>query len=330
MINHLGETNGKYGEIAGENFQFICPNHPFIRDVLIPKAVSLVEDHGFQGIFIDRIRYPSLVTGLDNQFCCFCDWCQQRASEQGLDMLEVKSNVHRFLAKISEMRGGDLDELAERIRSGSIFEFFNCSGLAAFYEFRERSIASVAKEVHRALHPRGKRVGLDLFSPSLGPLVSQNYSLLEEGGDWIKAMTYCFAKGPASLPLEVALLMEAVEGLNPHLFRQSLANLANAIFGLEVSVSWGEQKSIGPATGIVTAEFLKARSLVKTQIPIYFGFEAVNMPGICDVDPPQMAEYADAIRKAHLDGFVLCWTLPLMAEKNIRVFGELLKSFYSS
>jgi len=59
------------------------------------------------------------------------------------------------------------------------------------------------------------------------------------------------------------------------------------------------------------------KNIYNVKIPIYPGFEAVNLPGICEVGLEQMSQYGDAYQKLDLEGFILCWTLPLIADENI-------------
>lgn len=326
MINHLGEINTQWDYIQSENFQFICPNHPFVRDTLSPRAITLVEKHGFDGIFLDRIRYPSIVTGIDNQFCCFCNWCQQKASEHGVDLIETKGRVNDLLARIKKMTESELSEIGGRLKSGSVLELLHSDrGLSSFYHFRENSIISIVKEIYEVLHQQGRDVGLDLFSPSLSPLVSQNYPLLSRYGDWIKSMTYCFGRGPAGLSLEVGLAIDALHRLNPGLPDEALESFVNDWLGVDVSVRWRDEKKISPAGAILASEMDKARKIFKIDIPVYPGLEAVNLPGICDVGPGEIGQYGDVILKQNLDGFILCWTLPLIPQENIQTIARYLE-----
>jgi len=324
MINHRNEINGQWGNIPGENFKFICSNHPFVRDVLIPRAVSLVDRHGFDGIFLDRIRYPSIVTGLDNQFCCFCPHCRRKAAGRGLDLNEIKVHVAHLLIEIKEMREEDLLQVSAKLRANVDLDVLHSyEPLTRFYEFREECIAVVVEEVFNALHKRGKEVGLDLFAPSLSPLVSQNYCLLSHCGDWIKAMTYCFARGPAGLPLEFGLVLNSLTEL-AHLSDACLERLVRDWVGTDLSISWRDEKTIGPPRAILSRELEKARKDYNVKIPVYPGLELVQLPGVCEVGAAEMEQYMEAFAATQVEGFVLSWTVPLMAEENVEAIAVYL------
>jgi len=318
MVNFRGDINPSWGKIQSENFQFVCPNHQFIDDVVVPNTLQLVDKHGFDGIFLDRIRYPSFITGIDNQFCCFCEWCQKKAEKQALDLDKVKIRINQLLEKIKNLMDKELLNFGNKIRNSSLRQVVSSSSsLSKFYEFRENSVIAIVKKIYDKMHERKKEVGLDLFSPSLSPFVSQNYPLLSNFGDWIKTMSYCFGKGPAALPFEAGLLVEMLHQLNPKLSDEALEAFISDIIGTDIRLLWRDDKKIEPAIDILTAEMNKVHNIYNIKIPVYPGFEAVNLPGICDVGPSQMKQYGDAYQKLDLDGFILCWTLPLIADENI-------------
>ncbi len=326
MVNYRGDVNPSWGKIQSENFQFICPNHPFIHDVVVPRALELVDRHGFDGIFLDRIRYPSFISGIDNQFCCFCEKCRKKAKGQGLDLDNVKIFINELLDKIKDLTDKELIDFGREIRSSSLRQVAaSYSTLAEFYDFRENSVISVVRKIYSEMKERRKEVGLDLFSPSLSPFVSQNYPVLSDYGDWIKTMSYCFGKGPAALPFETGLLVEILHKLNPKLTDNALEAFISDVIGTDIRLVWRDDKKIGPAVDILTAEMNTVRNLYQIKIPVYPGFEAVNLPGICDVGADQMAQYGEAYKKLEFDGFILCWTLPLIAEDNIKLISQYVR-----
>ncbi len=325
MINYLGRKNAPWGYIQSENFQFICPNHSFVKEVLIPRSINLVEKHGFDGIFLDRIRFPSMVTGLENHFCCFCKSCQQKAFNYGFDLIRFQNYISNIIHRIKNISELDLNYVGNVLETGSAYGLFNLdSELSKFYKFREGCIISIVKNIYTEMHYRNKEVGLDLFSPSLSPLVSQNYSQLCKYSDWIKSMSYCYAKGPASLPLEISSIIKIFQQINKDLKYDTLEVLMGKLIGINNFIISHNDEKISPITDILKHELYKARTLFNVNIPIYPGFEAVNLPGVCDVGEKEMEQYLRVLIDENLDGFILSWTLPLMAKENIKVFANYL------
>jgi hypothetical protein len=330
MINYLGEINSPWGQIQSENFQFICPNHSLVKDVLIPRSINIVEKHDFDGIFLDRIRFPSMVNGLENNFCCFCELCQKKASEYGYDLLKFKNSILKIIKNIKNATEYDLIHVGNVLKAGSLFDLLYLDDdLSEFYKFRERCITSIVKDISSEMRQRDKEVGLDLFSPSLSPFVSQNYSQLCKYCDWIKSMSYCYAKGPASLPLEIISIIEILQILNKNFAYESLEVLISDVLGIENFFISHKDKKIGPIFDILINEMYKARKLYKVKRPIYLGFEAVNLPGICDVGQREMEQYLQVLINGKLDGYILSWTLPLISDENIKVFANYMSNFES-
>ena len=51
--------------------------------------------YDFDGVFIDKIRFPSMANGLQDVFSCFCPYCIEKAAHSGLDLDEVKSILNK-------------------------------------------------------------------------------------------------------------------------------------------------------------------------------------------------------------------------------------------
>ena len=85
--------------------------------------------------------------------------------------------------------------------------------LERFMKFRCDSVTGLVAELAGEARRLGRTVSLDLFSPSLAPLVGQDYRGLSRHCSWAKPMTYRSALGPAGLRLEIPALFEGVERL---------------------------------------------------------------------------------------------------------------------
>ncbi len=217
ILNSEGKRgNGRIGvwEQLGkgdENFLFICPNNHRILDKVFRVYESLLNDLDIDGVMLDRIRYPSVVNGFESLFSCFCDFCQSKfRSEQGFSLTSLKQPIRDFFARL---KGITLDELRDEWRS--IDSLWERSGLMELSAFRKRAIFETVGRFGEFARSRNLKVGLDLFSISLSPIVSQDYEMLSGTCDWIKPMIYCHAMGPAGLPLEISSIRKALQVLNP-------------------------------------------------------------------------------------------------------------------
>ena len=113
-------------------------------------------------------------------------------------------------AFINEARG-DVHIAAGQLWTDVVLK--TSSLLREFLRFRSESITGLIADASREARTRGRRVALDLFTPSLAPVVGQDYRRLGAHADWVKPMTYRVARGPASLRLEVPALVKNLAGL---------------------------------------------------------------------------------------------------------------------
>ena len=51
---------------------------------------SLFSDCGFDGVFLDRIRTQSFVSGVGGVLNCGCPLCEARFAEEGVDLAQVR------------------------------------------------------------------------------------------------------------------------------------------------------------------------------------------------------------------------------------------------
>ena len=52
-------------ELLHENFRFACPNHPGVTANILAHLDVLLQRYDFDGVFLDKIRFPSPANGLD-------------------------------------------------------------------------------------------------------------------------------------------------------------------------------------------------------------------------------------------------------------------------
>ena len=211
VVNWRGARSrgwGGWAEKGGdveETFRFACPNNPAVREKTTLRLRELLQRYDFKGVFLDKIRFPSPANGADEMLSCFCDHCRGAAKAEGLDLNAV--------VKIFTDRALDANALPlHRSCSGHWLDSIADAHplIARFLAFRTKSVARLVAQLADECRRLGRSVSLDLFSPSLAPLVGQDYQRLKECCDWAKPMTYRLARGPAGLRLEIPALIEGV------------------------------------------------------------------------------------------------------------------------
>ena len=200
----------EHGNDVRETFRFVCPNNPDARRKTLSRLAELLGRYPFDGVFLDKIRFPSPANGIDEVVSCFCPHCHQAAASRGLDLSAVARMFERrdFAAQIRpepalpDAASPWLESLLEPK-----------SLLARFVRFRCESVTGIIAAAHEVATAQNRKVALDLFSPGLATVVGQDYRALRPYAVWAKPMTYRVALGPASLRLEVPSLADGLARL---------------------------------------------------------------------------------------------------------------------
>ncbi len=179
---------------GGEEFEFLCPNKVRQEEAFLSRFEEILGLADFDGVFLDRIRFPSPANGIGEMLTCFCDTCKEMSSATGSAFEEA---VHGFVKKLGSKIG--MDEVLETLK-----EFYRITG--EFLEFRKSSVLQLLASYADRARNLGLEVGVDLFSPSLRNIVSQDYERISRHVDWMKPMVYCKTMGPAGLPMELLSL----------------------------------------------------------------------------------------------------------------------------
>ena len=292
------------GEAVDETFRFACPNNPTVRTKTLGRLGEILSRYPFDGIFIDKVRYPSPANGLDEVASCFCDHCRRAAAKEGLDLDAVANlfaNGLRF-AEISQPEGQS-EELATWLDAATA----RTPLLSRFLRFRSESITRLVALAHAESSRLGRKVSFDLFSPSLAPLVGQDYSAFAPYAEWIKPMTYRLAMGPAGLRLEVPALAEGAGrllGLNE---AEISAWASRHVSGFDRDTLQETRDSAVPVK-LMVAEIAAAVKATPT-VPVYFGLELVNHPGVIEITPALVEDMIHAGRGGNAAGAIISWDL---------------------
>ena len=299
-------------EVVNENFLFSCPNNPFAVQKTLKILSDLLKKYPFDGVFLDKFRFPSPASGLDQTFSCFCPHCHAKAAAQGLDLNVVQKALSVW----------HKDELASPVNLTNWLRAATerKDPVKRFLQFRIDSIFDLVKQVREITNSFGVKLGLDLFTPAFAELVGESYTKLAPYTDWVKPMVYQYAMGPAGIRLETKALIEGLQNefsLDENtIFTWTAANLPwftrDAYAQLRdssVPLSWIKQE-IREATRLMSL------------LPVYMGLEAVSFPGVIDIRPEMAAELFDTAYENGANGVVLSWDLMHMPIENLQAIKD--------
>ena len=320
VVNWRGARSrgwGGWAEKGGdveETFRFACPNNPAVREKTTLRLRELLLRYDFKGVFLDKIRFPSPANGADEMLSCFCDHCRGAAKAEGLDLnavVEIFADGALAVNALSSHRSCG-DHWLDSIAAANLL-------LARFLAFRTKSVARLVGELADKCRRLGRSVSLDLFSPSLAPLVGQDYQRLKGCCKWAKPMTYRLARGPAGLRLEIPALIEGVAqrfGLEEAQVVEWSARHA----GFDQDMLRQTREEAVPFT-FMQAE-IEAAVRAMTPVPVYFGLELIRQPGVIDVTEADVAGMIEAGRAAKAAGVVISWDLLHAPMEGVRALSE--------
>ncbi|MEZ0395169.1 MAG: hypothetical protein ABWK53_01865 [Anaerolineales bacterium] len=268
-------------------FTFICPNRSAVAEFVAERIETVAARGLFDGVFLDRIRFPSPAPNPTTHLGCFCRACTRLAADSGLDLETAR-------------RALDTNplELARALLGAA------CDPpLAALLDFRQRSITRLVKTAARQAAQAGLEVGLDCFSPALTRMVGQHLADLDAVCDWIKVMTYPRVFGPAGLSFELAALLDWLtgRGIAP---AEALAALAESI-RLPLPAAPDDLRQTGLGSETMQIEIERGRQMGVRQL--LAGLALVEMPGVHTSTEAQIRAELEASRAA--DGLALSWDL---------------------
>lgn len=198
-VDLWGQVPANYDLAAGEGFRFNCPSDPKNAANVVGIYDQLFSDCGFDGVFLDRIRTQSFVSGVSGVLGCGCPLCAERFAAEGVDIQSVKSE---YEAK------GDAFFSVSGYTPADGFSFENPVA-AAYFKAKGHVVSASVAAIADSLRSRGLEVGMDLFAPFMAPFVGQDYAILAKHADFIKPMLYRQTFAPAGMGFEYDLLRKA-------------------------------------------------------------------------------------------------------------------------
>jgi hypothetical protein len=286
-------------------FTFVCPNRPVVRAGVLDHLRELCASGLYQGIFLDRIRYPSPAQDPAVFLACFCEDCCRVAAAEDFDLDAARRSIGELLSS-PEGAQAAVNALLDCSATDAALTDPNLASLHAFLDFRARTVFRFVQEASRVIRKSGLEVGLDCFSPCLAHMVGQDLGALDSCCDWIKIMTYGHALGPAGLPFEMLALTSWLTNRHALKEPEALACVARAA-RLTLPSTRHELHGHGlPSAALADEVYRARRSGVRHLLA---GIELVELKGISSLAPAQIVADLQAIRSARPDGLVLSWDL---------------------
>ena len=282
-VDLWGQVPANYDLAAGEGFRFNCPSDPKNAANVVGIYDQLFSDCGFDGVFLDRIRTQSFVSGVSGVLGCGCPLCVERFAAEGVDIQSVKSE---YEAK------GDAFFSVSGYTPADGFSFENPVA-AAYFKAKGHVVSASVAAIADSLRSRNLEVGMDLYAPFMAPFVGQDYAILAKHADFIKPMLYRQTFAPAGMGFEYDLLRKA-----------ALTATGYPDFKMDVDFLHSQLEAMKPyACGK------------------YPGIEINYRERIVPTSPEYISESLKAVLSYGFDGAVLSWNImeaPLSHLKPIR------------
>jgi hypothetical protein len=303
--------SGYEGTGIAESFKQACPNNPQAVSTSLAYLERCMAQYAFDGVFLDKIRFPSAANGLQDVFSCFCQFCEKKAARSGLDLNDVRAVLdgkvptHATAGTVEIPRGA---KWLEALVAGRPL-------LQRFIRFRADSITELIAKVSQRMRTMGKKVSLDVFSPALTPLVGQDLPALAPLADWVKPMIYRFGRGPSSLRTEIPSLVRELGSYLGYGEAAAMTWAAAHAGGLE-DQTVAQVEEIAPLS-LIRAETNQALALC-SGTPVYLGLETVSIKGLMEVTPQNVEAILEIGSEAGVQGYVLSWDVLHTPIENVR------------
>ena len=222
-VDLWGKVPTHFDPAAGEGFRFNCPSNPQNVANVVAVYDSLFSDCGFDGVFLDRIRTQSFVSGVSGVLNCGCQLCVERYAKEGVDIHEVKSLYHTK---------GDAFFAISSYTSIEGFKFEN-KVVTAFFRAKGHIVSASVVAIADSLRSRGLEIGMDLYAPFMAPFVGQDYAILTKHADFIKPMLYRQTYAPAGMGFEYDLLRKAAPSTSYPAFKMDVEFLNTQLEAIE-------------------------------------------------------------------------------------------------
>lgn len=260
-------------------FVFQCPSSR--RNLQAVKDVyeEYFSGCGFDGVFLDRIRSQSFLSGVSGVLSCGCERCREAFRKRGVDIDAV--------GRLYEQKKDAFFDMASCPADGRFM--LREEAAQRFFDAKEEIVAEAVAELCGYFREKGLITGLDLFAPAVSRFVGQNYGLLTRHADFIKPMLYRKTDAPAGIGYEYALFVQHAPGAR------------------------------GRAAFTMDRAFLETQLEALRDVPCerYPGIEVCYDKDLVRTDAEYVTESLSAVRDMGLEGAALCWDVTEAPEENL-------------
>ena len=277
------------------DFTFICPNTSGVEEFLGERLEGIAKRGLFQGIFLDRIRFPSPAADPATQLGCFCRHCNRLAADRGLNLTEVRQSIQSLIKE----KDGAADLACSLLGKTGLPNIL----LERFMDFRSDSVTRTIRSACKQARSLGLKVGLDCFSPALAHMVGQNLHSLGLTSDWVKIMTYPRVFGPSGISFELFHLCSWL--IHHSLNEMQAIDCISTVTKFAIPASSERLRQSGLNSSAIAQEIQAGHEQGLTDL--LAGIALVEVKGIHESTPEQIRSDLMASRAA--DGLVLSWDL---------------------
>ena len=294
-------------------FTFSCPNNENAVEEIISRVGAVLETGLYDGMFLDRIRFPSPMLNPEERLGCFCKSCRGKALEDDIDLDKTGKQLNKLWAS---------DEDIQLFIQSLFQETGNQSNsLNDFFDFRKRSVTSFIKKIYTFIKSLGYSVGLDCFSPLLTKSVGQDLAELQDYSDWIKVMTYGHTMGIAGIPFELTNLINWLmkkTGLSENICLNRISEYSE----IPLPSSIKELKSQGLSSQALFQEFQTGKQ--QSGKNVFAGIELVSLPKYAIINQEQIKQDLGALKKSKIKGIALSWDLRYIPRETLKIVSSIL------
>lgn len=307
------------GFMALPEFTFMCPNNPQVCEAVTSNLLSILKKDIFQGVFLDRIRFPSPMTNPREQLACFCPYCRKKASEQGIDLQEIRNILKSFLND-KKLIGALIPLLFPETALET--HDSDTRKIQRFFQFRLDSVSEFAGEIaHTIKGHYPVSIGLDCFSFTLTRSIGQDLGRLFLCSDWIKVMTYAHTMGVAGLPFELSAIVNWLKATRLFDEKEALDLVSRSSnIPLGDSINALVNKGLGPFS--LRHEIQQA--LPQCRNRLYAGIELVDEADITNLTDSQIAGDFREFLGSGAHGAVLSWDLWHIPLRRLELIASIL------
>jgi hypothetical protein len=199
---------------AGENFMFVCPSSQDNIDKVYQLYNEYFSGCGFDGVFLDKIRFASFANSYENGFGCFCPRCRDYYSYECVDIDLCIDILNRHEA----------ESFLPSAFTGCRYSFEN-ETINRLFTARAKLITSRVETLIQRFKRLGLKAGLDTVAPIVSWFVGQDIIELSEFADFIKPMIYRISREPAGISYEIKHLVEKLGSDNAGILEKRIHDL---------------------------------------------------------------------------------------------------------